>query len=707
MGITLTLINDLLICYLILCLSNQLISPTLKLSPILLESHKTISTSDLLQIMAPRGPTRPIRTPIFFIYPHVSYIRRFSATTRTQGEFKQRSVVGSFIFQRDKETGQSKLLLFKRSDTVSTYKGKYAIIAGGIESWDKSPYHAARREIEEETLLRHGTLQYLCAGKRYSITDNDANYKWDIHPFAFYLTAEAQNYIYLNEEHVDWAWFDPYNLPPQEDLAAGVIESLRRVWPGKDSSGIHTSKDLTKWIFREHSIRDAQTAYSVFLDAARQSTATDKFEWWKSVVLAAWHVGNNCSTLVQAGFMRCIMPGLMHTKPTSADKKLHSIKPNIWGGVYPQGKWMNELEAFCLESMFTASWVPEPRFNVNLERQTQLDWFFSGYWKDRNETLVVKRKMDRVKGKLAALRNEMRMRFEEEEARNSERREAISGKLARVEMEKARIKRRLAAFEGEEGGRWLVDELASSYEVERGQLADKAATVEKETDLPSAERQENQQLESDMACTLKEDGKQSETEPSASEPKAESEAEQIFVDEEEKDQQLESERASSEKGERKQSGSDLTRLSPRIFIGFRSAFEAEKKHTEFNLTIPDTNKTTADQITSKAEQKRHLETDLATIELRKKELEATLSTLKTQTKTLNIKKAPYWEMQMFLNRQIYVLKQKLPKEPKRNKAPLVRYGSVPSANAKVLVKIPPTLEVERESGIAWDELEND
>lgn len=96
-----------------------------------------------------------------------------------------------------------KILILKRSDRVSTYKGKWAGVSGYKENLD--PESAARKEIIEEIgindarLLKYGGFMFLRDGRRL----------WKIHLFLWELNDEN---IRIDWEHTEYRWVDPEKI---------------------------------------------------------------------------------------------------------------------------------------------------------------------------------------------------------------------------------------------------------------------------------------------------------------------------------------------------------------------------------------------------------------------------------------------------------------------------------------------------------------
>jgi predicted aconitase with swiveling domain/8-oxo-dGTP pyrophosphatase MutT (NUDIX family) len=109
-----------------------------------------------------------------------------------------------------------KVLMLKRSQKVSTNKGKWAAISGYIESGE-DPLKAARREIGEEIgrldpeLIKEGGL-HIIRGDRVI---------WNIHTFLFSTPDEN---VTLDWEHTEYRWLLPAEIEGLPDRVPGLAQ---------------------------------------------------------------------------------------------------------------------------------------------------------------------------------------------------------------------------------------------------------------------------------------------------------------------------------------------------------------------------------------------------------------------------------------------------------------------------------------------------
>lgn len=312
-----------------------------------------------------------------------TFQRRY-ATAAPDAPLQKRAVVGSFLFRRHQD-GTPRVALFKRSSQVNTYAHKYGCISGGVEPEDATPLKAALRELHEETSLTPESLQYLCLGKPYSFVDNDVNYEWSVHPFAFHWREGGKEGLNLGWEHEGHAWFKPHQVKESE-TAAGVVESLRRVWPEGDLGKIPI---LTSYILGEApspstgTDRDARLsaddAFTVFRKTISSITTKDSVQWRRGVRLAAWHVWNHADKSVKAPLLGRLVSGL---------ELLEQILEPQNVGLAPE---FEKLAAMALENVAPQSVERTGREKgvkgTNGEDELryltdEADRFFSGLWKE-------------------------------------------------------------------------------------------------------------------------------------------------------------------------------------------------------------------------------------------------------------------------------------------------------------------------------------
>jgi 8-oxo-dGTP pyrophosphatase MutT (NUDIX family) len=117
-----------------------------------------------------------------------------------------------------------KILILKRSDKVSTYRGLWAAVSGSIESGE-NPLESAAREIEEETGFRRNEFLLAKEGESFSFIDNELKIRWVIHPFLF---TTKTGKVRIDFEHREFRWIRPAELSNYQTVPK-LDESLLRV----------------------------------------------------------------------------------------------------------------------------------------------------------------------------------------------------------------------------------------------------------------------------------------------------------------------------------------------------------------------------------------------------------------------------------------------------------------------------------------------
>ena len=137
---------------------------------------------------------------------------------------KEASVVTCFLVRRS--GGGEEILLLRRSQRVSTYRGRWAGVSGYIEETD--PLTQAYTEIEEETGLAREDVQLLRTGEPLEVVDAEADRRWIVHPFLFEVEEPAR--IRTDWEHTETRWIRPKDIFRYETVPQ-LVETLMRVYP--------------------------------------------------------------------------------------------------------------------------------------------------------------------------------------------------------------------------------------------------------------------------------------------------------------------------------------------------------------------------------------------------------------------------------------------------------------------------------------------
>jgi len=127
------------------------------------------------------------------------------------------------------------VLLFRRSEDVGSYPGRWGGVAGHVEAETTEgneasergagrratrergdPDGAARREVREETGIDPAGLELARRGEPFAV--EDADYAWRVHPFLFDCPTRE---VTTNYETAGFEW-----VPPTEILRRGTVPDL-------------------------------------------------------------------------------------------------------------------------------------------------------------------------------------------------------------------------------------------------------------------------------------------------------------------------------------------------------------------------------------------------------------------------------------------------------------------------------------------------
>ncbi|MHB9287063.1 NUDIX domain-containing protein [Halobacteriales archaeon Cl-PHB] len=107
----------------------------------------------------------------------------------------------------------SDVLLFRRSEAVGSYQGRWGAVAGHAEG---DPEAATSEEIREETGLDPETAVSLVRqGDPFSVEDQDLDTRWVVHPFLFDIDTRS---IVVNEETIQFEWAPPTAILRRETV---------------------------------------------------------------------------------------------------------------------------------------------------------------------------------------------------------------------------------------------------------------------------------------------------------------------------------------------------------------------------------------------------------------------------------------------------------------------------------------------------------
>jgi len=106
---------------------------------------------------------------------------------------------------------KGKILILKRSDKVSTYRGCWSGVAGYVEKGEK-PIDTAFKEISEEVKLEKDdvVLEKSLPSIEFSDVYEGKEYDWKIYPFLF--KTGKKDKIVLDWENTDFSWIEPADI---------------------------------------------------------------------------------------------------------------------------------------------------------------------------------------------------------------------------------------------------------------------------------------------------------------------------------------------------------------------------------------------------------------------------------------------------------------------------------------------------------------
>ncbi|KIY04200.1 uncharacterized protein Z520_00893 [Fonsecaea multimorphosa CBS 102226] len=254
---------------------------------------------------------------------------------------ERRTVVSVLLFPHKPYASKPyRVLLFRRSDKVSTYRRKLAPIAGSVETYDQSPLQAAWRELREETSFGPQQIELWRRGAGFEFTDRKAVVSdegerkvkgriWKVWPFAFRLTAETADYdndveklgLQMNFEHLGCQWQDVDDVLSGrilDDCVPRLEMTLGQVWVEPDSVLYQGLEELR--LDHSHGARELATMAVKSLirivehDQQAPQQHKDADEWWKGLQRQAFHLAFNGRPSMAAAISNAVAAALKEAK---------------------------------------------------------------------------------------------------------------------------------------------------------------------------------------------------------------------------------------------------------------------------------------------------------------------------------------------------------------------------------------------------------
>jgi len=128
-----------------------------------------------------------------------------------------------------------KILLLKRSDKVSTYKGKWNTVAGYLDEI-KPIEEKVLEELREELGVGEESILSIHIADLFEFKDSRIEKTWIVTPVLVELEKEPE--ITLDWEHTDYTWIHPDELK-NFDTVPNLDKSLERALAVRESDEDH------------------------------------------------------------------------------------------------------------------------------------------------------------------------------------------------------------------------------------------------------------------------------------------------------------------------------------------------------------------------------------------------------------------------------------------------------------------------------------
>ena len=120
---------------------------------------------------------------------------------------------------------KDKILLLKRSNNVSTYRGKWQAVAGYLDEV-RPLKEKVLEELREEIGVLEKDIEKIKYGKMFEFHDKDIGKTWIVNPVLAKLKKKPQ--IKIDFEHTDYKWISPEEIG-KVDIVPNLKESMKRV----------------------------------------------------------------------------------------------------------------------------------------------------------------------------------------------------------------------------------------------------------------------------------------------------------------------------------------------------------------------------------------------------------------------------------------------------------------------------------------------
>lgn len=118
------------------------------------------------------------------------------------------------------------LLLLKRSDNVSTYEGKWNVVAGFLDDF-KPVEEKVFEELKEELDIDKTVIKDINFGKQHEVKDNDIGKIWVVQPVLVKLKEKPE--VKLDWEHDECTWIKKDELN-RFDVVPGLEKGFENLF---------------------------------------------------------------------------------------------------------------------------------------------------------------------------------------------------------------------------------------------------------------------------------------------------------------------------------------------------------------------------------------------------------------------------------------------------------------------------------------------